>query len=472
MRLHRNERGSIRNVIFLLVFLIALLAGFPIFSKPRKDLAPTAPINQSSGSPHTAIATERDQPTSDVTVPQPVRIPISPSAFALNEIHQLIGQGRYTEAETKLRALSPEALSDPAVRMNAATLWNNLGVGQTKTFGAVAGVSAYKTAVGMNPRNAPAYLNLVLAYWELKDPALTSSMLDEVMRLAPRDPMPHIILAERSIEKDDLSSATTHLEHAKERMSESPKAQAYLKEYIAYIDKAKRGEETFVARDRAHFTVKYDGGEDHAVWTRVLEILEEAYRDVGRQLGHFPTKPILVVLHARERFRDAAGGPVWSDGLYDPSLGRIRIPTQGALTDQAWLTRVVRHEYVHAVLDEWMSGRRAIPQWLNEGLAMQVAGDPLPDIPALVRGEITLVNLTHLEGAWTGLSESQAMVAYLEGNSATRYFIDRFGMDRVRDVLDKMATGQPFALAFQDRVFISYDDFQRRWAESLNQKIM
>ncbi len=64
------------------------------------------------------------------------------------------------------------------------------------------------------------------------------------------------------------------------------------------------------------------------------------------------------------------------------------------------------------------------------------------------------------------------MVAYLEGNSATRYFIDRFGMDRVRDVLDKMATGQPFALAFQDRVFISYDDFQRRWAESLNQKIM
>ena len=63
------------------------------------------------------------------------------------------------------------------------------------------------------------------------------------------------------------------------------------------------------------------------------------------------------------------------------------------------------------------------------------------------------------------------MVAYLEGNSATRYLIDRYGMERVRDVLAKMATGQPFASALADRVFISYEDFQRHWVESLNQRL-
>jgi hypothetical protein len=122
------------------------------------------------------------------------------------------------------------------------------------------------------------------------------------------------------------------------------------------------------------------------------------------------------------------------------------------------------------LLHERMSGRW-VPQWLNEGLAMQLAGDSPPDIPALVRGETTLINLAYLEGPWGGLNHVQAMVAYLEGNSATRYLIDRFGMAKVRDLLDTLATGQPFAPAFQDRLFISYDDFQRRWVESLNQKL-
>src|SRR2546428_686644 len=213
------------------------------------------------------------------------------------------------------------------------------------------------------------------------------------------------------------------------------------------------------------------GDADQAVWNRVLEILEDAYREIGQQLGHFPAKPILVVLHTRETFQGAAGGPAWSDGLYDPVMGRIKVPTQGALTDKAWLTRVLRHEYVHALLHDRMGGRGAIPQWLNEGLAMQLAGDPPPDIPELVRGQVTLVNLSYLEGSWMVLTPKQAIVAYLEGNSATKYFIDRFGMDKMREVLGQLATGQPFPDAFKDRLFITYEDFQHRWIDELNEKI-
>jgi len=178
-----------------------------------------------------------------------------------------------------------------------------------------------------------------------------------------------------------------------------------------------------------------------------------------------------VVLHTRETFQGATGGPAWSDGLYDPVMGRIKVPTRGALTDQAWLTRVLRHEYVHALLHDRMGGRGALPQWLNEGLAMQLAGDPPPDIPELVRGQVTLVNLSYLEGSWMGLTPKQATVAYLEGNSATKYFIDRFGMDKMREVIGQLGTGQPFPDAFKDRLFITYEDFQRRWIDDLNEKI-
>jgi hypothetical protein len=400
-----------------------------------------------------------------------VRIPVSPYTSALNDINNLIEQGKDAEAEVKLAGLPPDAMADPAVKTAAATLWNNLGAVQGKSRGAAAAVAAYKTATSINPFDRTARLNLLFAYWELKDPALTPEFMEETLRLVPDEPFTHLIFAELLINKDNLSGATTHLGHATERASDNPKFQSYLKHLTERVEQAGRAEQRFVARESSHFTVKFDGGEDHTVWSRVAEILEDAYRDIGQQLGHYPSQPILVVLHTRESFHDATGGPAWSDGLYDPVLGRIKVPTQGALTDQAWLTRVLRHEFVHALLQDRMKGRGGIPTWLNEGLAMQLAGDPPPDIPELVRGQVTLVSLTVLEGNWGGLNPQQANVAYLEGNSATKYFIDRFGMQKVREVLEVMAAGQPFPAAFQDRLFITYDDFQRRWVDELNEKL-
>jgi hypothetical protein len=133
---------------------------------------------------------------------------------------------------------------------------------------------------------------------------------------------------------------------------------------------------------------------------------------------------------------------------------------------------VLRHEYVHALLHDQVGGRLgAIPTWLNEGLAMQLAGDPLPDIPELIRGEVQLIPLPYLEGPWGGFPQKLALVAYLEGNSATVYLIDRFSMDKVRELIGVLASGQPIATAMQDRLFFPYEEFQRRWIDNLNEKL-
>ena len=473
MKILHTERGSIGTLLGLLVLIAMLYLGQQLWVKHKARTLIQASTVSSSSAPAEPLPrlTDEQGHVELPPMPQPVEIPASPYAAMLGNVGQMIREGKLQEAQVTLRALPPDALTDMAIRLHVATLWNNLGVHQAQAAGAMgAGASAYKTAVSINAQNSTAYMNMVLAYWELKDPALTTDMLEEAMRVAPGHAMPHLILAQRFIEKDDLSSAAAHLEHAKAHSGDSPQAQSFLNSQIAYIEKARHAEHNFQARESSHFTVKYDGGEDYAVWTRVLEILEDAYRDIGRQLGHYPGRPILVVLHTRQSFHDATGGPAWSDGLYDPSLGRIKVPTQGAMTDQAWLTRVLRHEFVHALLDDRLQGHR-LPQWLNEGLAMQLAGDAPPDIPAFIRGEVTLINLTHLEGPWGGLPPHYAMVAYLEGNSATRYLIDRFGMGIVRDLIDRLSTGEAFPAAFHDRVFITYEDFQRRWIDTLNQSV-
>jgi Tfp pilus assembly protein PilF len=402
----------------------------------------------------------------------PVKMAGTVHAAALNEIVELIGQGKDSEAEAKLHALSPETLNDPAVRTSAATLWNNLGVTRAKANGTAAGVSAYKAAVAINPYNPIAHHNLITAYWELKDPALTPELLEEAIRLNPDNPLPHLALAELLLNKDDLPGARTHLEQSKDRVTGVPNLQAYLGALIGRIEQTQKAEQKFVARDSSHFQVKFDGDADHALWNRVAEILEDAYREIGQKFDHYPGKPILVVLHSKETFQGATGSPAWADGLFDPVMGRIKVPTQGALTDQAWLTRVLRHEYVHALLHDRMRGRLgAVPTWLNEGLAMQLAGDPWPDLDKIIRGQVTLINLSRLEGPWNGFPPQAATVAYLEGNSATIYLIDRYGMEKVREILDLLATGQNIAPAMQERLFITYDDFQRRWIDELNEKL-
>ena len=96
---------------------------------------------------------------------------------------------------------------------------------------------------------------------------------------------------------------------------------------------------------------------------------------------------------------------------------------------------------------------------------MQLANDAPPDIPDFVRGDVRLIKLSVLEGPWVGLSSQQAVVAYLEGNSATKYLVERYGIGPVRDLLDRVSKGEPFPAAFEDRIFISYEEFERRWVD-------
>jgi Flp pilus assembly protein TadD len=416
--------------------------------------------SSSSSGPSEALLAETGEPPTSLYAPE------------LEAIRLLIEQGKEAVAEAKLVALPPEALGDPQIRKYTATLWNNLGVMQAKARGIPAGVPAYKTAVALDPAQPRAHLNLVIAYWSARDPALTRELLEKTIGMAPDDPFPHLALADLLYEKDDLAGAAAHLDIATQRAGQDPTLKSFLEFVTAKVKREQRVEQKFLSRESTHFTVKFDGEEDHAVWNRVAEILEDAYRDIGQKFGYFPEKPIMVVLHTRDTFQSATGSPAWADGLFDPLGGRIKVPTQGALTDQAWLTRVLRHEFVHALLHQRMGGRLgAVPTWLNEGLAMQLAGDPWPDIDQLVQGRVTLIPLNNLEGGWGGLPSNVATVAYLEGNSATLYLIDRFGMEKVREIIGLLANGQPIGAAVQDRLFIPYDQFQRRWVDTLNEKL-
>jgi len=466
-------RHNIFHILYPIACLIGLFLVYQVWFKPT--YLPTPPsqpnvVEEHSPEPQT-------EPPHDIpSEPKQTRlidssiVPDTTHHKLLETIRDEIEKGNVKTAETKLADLPASIATDHTTRSYVAILWNNLGIQQEKSEGTAVSVNAFKKAASLDATNPIIQLNLAHAYWELRDPAMTQEFLEKLVALAPNEPFPHLALAELFQEQDQLGEAARHLDQAAARSGKDAAVQSYLRTVTAKVRRTEKSEERLTSRDSAHFTVKFDGEADQATWTVVLDILEEAYREIGQKFGHFPSKTIVVVLHAKSTFQSETGSPIWADGLFDPVLGRIQVPAQDALADRTWLTRVLRHEFVHALLhDQFGPAGSAVPTWLNEGLAMELSGDRWSDPDQVMKQEFALIPLPALEGAWGGLSSEAATVAYLEASSAVHYLINRFGMHRMQELLTHIKAKQALSAAMQSQLSLSYEQFQSRWMDQLQE---
>jgi tetratricopeptide (TPR) repeat protein len=469
-------RRNITHILGPLALMLTLFISYHAWLKPHYFPDPPPPAAQiipdepastsrSQGEETALIMSKRPRTIDPMTVPVPRHIDL------LATINEELEKGNAAPVEAKLADIPGSVLAEPSVRRHVAILWNNLGILQERAGGTEASLKAFKKAAALDPNNTIAMLNLAHAYWSLRDPNLTVEFLSKVAALAPEEAFPHLALADLLQEQDKLTEAGVHLREATARIRSDPALRSYLKIVTEKVQRTEKVEEKLASRSSVHFIVKFDGNEDQATWTTVLDILEDAYRDIGQKFNYFPEKPITVTLLTKTGFQDSTDSPAWADGLFDPVLGRIQVPTQGALTDREWLTRVLRHEFVHALLHHQVGPNGgSIPTWLNEGLAMQLSGDSWQELDRALENDVQMVPLTALEGSWDQLSPHAAMVAYVEASSATHYLLDRFGMHKMHEVLGHLKARQTLGMAMQDKLLLSYDRFQQQWAETFHSR--
>jgi tetratricopeptide (TPR) repeat protein len=474
-------RRNISNILYPLAGIIGLVVAYQalvrpnyIQTSPPAAIEPESPVDTRAQVADTAY----EPPPEESRVPAQKQlrlidaggVPDTGHHRILEAIRDEIEKGNLKTAEGQLMNLPAGLQANSQTGSYVAILWNNLGIEQEKLEGTKSSITAFKKAASLDPQNPVIQLNLAHAYWEQRDPAMNQDFLERLIALAPQEPFPHVALADLLQEGGRVSEAARHLEQANERAAADPSMQSYLRTVTSKVQRMDQVESRLTRREGAHFTVKYDGETDPDSWAVVLEILEEAYREIGQKFGHFPAKPVVVVLHSNATFQANTGSPAWADGLFDPVLGRIHLPTQGALTDRTWLKRVLRHEFVHALLhDQQGVSHNALPTWLNEGLAMQLSSDHWPDVEQLRRDEVSLIPLTALEGSWGDLSSEAASIAYLEADSATRYLVHRYGMHEVQQLLIRLRKRQSLASAMQAELSMSYDQFQSRWMTDLRE---
>jgi len=471
-------RRNISHLLYIAAGILGLFIVYESWLKPvYVPLPASAPIeNELPTDKEPAPEPPADKPPDPA--PKQARVidlsnlPATKSQQDLAVIRNEIEKGNVREAEGMLTSFPPTMSSNALIRPYVAILWNNLGIEQEKHDGTKVSIHAFKKAAALDANNAVIQMNLAHAYWEQRDPAMTTEFLERLISLAPNEPFPHLAIADLLQERDRLTEAAHHLDQAIEHAGNDPGTQSYLRAVVARVRRMGQAEGGLNSRTSTHFTVKYDGDVDEDTWTVALEILEEAYREIGQQLGHFPSKPIVVVLNAKGTFQTITGSPAWADGLFDPVLGRIQVPTQGALTDHAWLKRVLRHEFVHALIHDLQGHNTttALPTWLNEGLAMQLSNDHWSDLEQLKQERVPVIPLSALEGSWGELSIETASAAYLEANSAARYLIDRYGMHEIRQLLARLKQKQTLPAAMQTQLSLSYDQFQSRLLEQLQEE--
>lgn len=506
-------RRDISSTLKVLAIVLALFVGYHAWLKPAY-LAPGPASRQSSEppplqpAPSFTLPGTQEYPPWDVPQTRLIDPGQAPTG-SLGLIRDEVEKGNYKEAERRLMALSHKRLEKPQAKRYIAALWNNLGVQQEKFGGSALSVKAFKKAVASDPANPLAYMNLTQAYWELRDPAMTSQFLNRVIRLNPTDPFPHLALAELLLEKGDKTSAMTHLNLAHPQTQYDPNLRPYRDKLVAKADVAlahssksaaidtspvpnprqdgapppltpsvnlspasiatqeAQPPRPFVPRDTSHFVVEFDGPDDQASWMRIRAMLEYAYEEILPKFGHLPARPMKVVLHTGQKFSGPAGIPNWADTLFDHTSGSIHLPTQGALEDLALFSRVVRHQFVHALFHEQAkNGSTSPPTWLVEGLAIHLTEDPWPDMEESRQKSPPLMPLPSLHGSWVQLPSASLATAYLTSSAATQHLIDRYSMTTIHQLMNVLTTGQSLETAMQQTLSVSYEQFQRQWAQS------
>src|SRR5439155_343328 len=138
------------------------------------------------------------------------------------------------------------------------------------------------------------------------------------------------------------------------------------------------------------------------------------------------------------------------------------------------LRHVVVHELTHAVMFDYLYGGSAasliarqsfysVPTWFAEGLAEYFSLGIEPNAEMFLRDGI-------VEGYLPPLALSSGYIVYKQGQSALSYLVDRYGEDRLRDILRRIRQNRSFDRAFQASVGMPVGKFDEQWRTWLRKR--
>jgi len=204
----------------------------------------------------------------------------------------------------------------------------------------------------------------------------------------------------------------------------------------------------------------------------VLEIYPAVRRDLEETLNWAVRfRPTVVLIPDGATFRGLSGKPGIM-ALAEPARNLIAIDSSRMRNHPFTLEGTLKHELCHLILHDRIPAS-SLPLWLDEGLAQWVSGG-FAEVALPRRGNTLdkaavsgrLIPLSSLSRAFSH-SGPTLMLAYEQSLSLVTYIIDRFGVNSLLALLDRMAVGESFDEALSKNLSITPDSLEAGWRGGL-----
>jgi Tol biopolymer transport system component len=220
-----------------------------------------------------------------------------------------------------------------------------------------------------------------------------------------------------------------------------------------------------------HFDVYfYEGGESLAV--RTLDLAEKTNVKLTRDMGHILTKKVPIILYISHN--DFAQTNVTTEFLDEGTGGftellknRVVLPFTGSYEE---FRHVVVHELVHAFMFDMLYSNGLpsfvtaqsivnVPLWFAEGMAEWLSIGWESNADMFMRDGT-------ISDYLPPLPYGGGYLVYKEGQAAMRYMHERYGPERLRDLLAKLKFHRSFDRAFETAMGTTvkkFDEDFRSW---------
>lgn len=330
-----------------------------------------------------------------------------------------------------------------------------------------AAIEQLQLAVRFDPQSALPLVQLGSYY--LQEGLVTEAIyrLEEAIELEPRNVNAHFLLGEAYHRDNDVTSALDQWEWVTQVDPDRP---GLADRYEASL-REERVEYNFSGDSSRHFNITFDPNTDIRDVRDVLHLLELAFLEIGRQLGHtYPPTPIQVTLYSAEGFAETTQMGEHVGALYDGS--KIRVPiidSSGELLGRDELKRRLFHEYVHVVVRH--IAKDNVPWWFNEGLAEVFSHSIVEQDFRVLQSasrQALLFQLQELSGSQLErLNVDELKLAYRQSH-ATVTFLKNRGVRAIILMLHQLGGGEPHEAALRRSFHFTYKTLELAVAGFIN----
>jgi hypothetical protein len=163
-------------------------------------------------------------------------------------------------------------------------------------------------------------------------------------------------------------------------------------------------------------------------------------------------------------------GQDWIAGHADPDLGVVLVSLPPGPELQLEMERQIPHELMHVLLyQKTGAAYERLPVWLNEGLASITELYPNPDYYTILNNAYNDHDLLPIASLCRDFPQdtSQALLAYAETASFTRYIYNQFGIPGLESLINSYAEGLDCERGAEQALGNTLSQLETKWRREI-----